>query len=489
MLTRWFNNLLLFVAVILSSGAFGSDVYASSKDERCFLQTQQCISGRIREYWEQQGGLPVFGYPLEAAKTEKRLSGDVVTQLFERHRIEYTPLKSRPYDVQLGRLGAEVYLSVNSDAPTVTSKSTHCLYFSVTKQSICGDILSEWKARGIEIDGKRGYSFEENLALNGYPISPLMSSTSENIETRVQWFERGRIESAGAESIDSVANVFRGLFGYAAVSRGLVGSEANATSTLLSSKVVTRASTAKGSTAKGNTAKGNTAKAEDLYFGGYVTKVVDGDTIHMEIDGDIYKIRMIGIDTPETKDPRKPVQCYGEEASNYARSLLEGKVAVIELDPSQGWTDKYGRILAYVWTETDDLYNWMAIYNGYAFEYTYSVPYAYQADFKGAQNHARQNSVGLWAADTCNGVTTSSTSSSTSPGEIYIPAPSSGSNSGQRDSNSASSPCFVGQVKGNANSGIYHVPGGSYYARTYANVECFDTEQQARNAGYRRSQR
>ena len=467
---NWFVKhiilLALFVLIIPQPGV----VSAVGANERCFIETQQCISGRIREYWERHGGIQVFGYPLERAKTEFRTTGTVISQLFERHRIEYTPAAKKPFDVQLGRLGAEVYARSTEESLPISPKSTHCMHFSVTGQSICGDILAEWKSRGIELDGKQGYSFDENLALNGYPITPLLSSTGAKIEKRVQWFERGRIESTGEEPVDRVAGVVRDSLGYSRVSRGLVGSEARVSITTASLKIQPKAS--------------NT-KSENLFFAGWVTKVVDGDTIHIEIDGDDYTIRMIGIDTPETKDPRKPVQCYGVEASNYAKSLLENKVAVIQLDPSQGWTDKYGRVLAYVWTETNDLYNWMAIYNGYAFEYTYSVPYAYQADFKGAQNYARENGIGLWSANTCGGVTSST---STNAPAIYIPAPNNGS-AGQRQSDAVSAPCLIGQVKGNANSGIYHVPGGAYYARTYANVECFDTEQQARNAGYRPSKR
>ena len=81
-----------------------------------------------------------------------------------------------------------------------------------------------------------------------------------------------------------------------------------------------------------------------------VTKVVDGDTIWVD-NGGRMKIRMIGLDTPETVDPRKPVQCFGREASAQAKTILGGQQVYLETDPSQDSVDKYGRTLAYVWTD------------------------------------------------------------------------------------------------------------------------------------------
>ena len=80
-----------------------------------------------------------------------------------------------------------------------------------------------------------------------------------------------------------------------------------------------------------------------------VLKVVDGDTIHVSANGQKLKIRMIGLDTPEVVDPRKPVQCFGREASAQAKTILGGQQVYLETDPSQDTIDKYGRTLAYVW--------------------------------------------------------------------------------------------------------------------------------------------
>ena len=114
-----------------------------------------------------------------------------------------------------------------------------------------------------------------------------------------------------------------------------------------------------------------------------VLKVVDGDTIHVSANGQKLKIRMIGLDTPETVDPRKPVQCFGLEASAQAKTILGGQSVYLETDPSQDTIDKYGRTLAYVWTASGRLFNLDMIADGYAFEYTYDLPYRYQAGLQG----------------------------------------------------------------------------------------------------------
>jgi len=139
-----------------------------------------------------------------------------------------------------------------------------------------------------------------------------------------------------------------------------------------------------------------------------VSSVVDGDTLKVNINGTIETLRLIGMDTPETVDPRKPVQCFGKEASNKAKELLSGKKVRLEIDQTQGELDKYGRRLAYIYSEDGLFYNKYMIEQGYAHEYTYNTPYKYQADFKAAQKTAQQNLRGLWSPDTCNGDTTSS---------------------------------------------------------------------------------
>lgn len=137
-----------------------------------------------------------------------------------------------------------------------------------------------------------------------------------------------------------------------------------------------------------------------------VVKVVDGDTLDVSIDGNVERLRLIGIDTPETVDPRKPVQCFGVEASNKSRETLLDKKVFIEGDSTQGERDKYDRLLRYVFLEDGTNFNLMMIKEGYAYEYTYNLPYKYQSEFKEAQKYAENNKVGLWAPNACEEKTT-----------------------------------------------------------------------------------
>lgn len=144
-----------------------------------------------------------------------------------------------------------------------------------------------------------------------------------------------------------------------------------------------------------------------------ISSVVDGDTIKVNINGAVVTFRLIGMDTPETLDPRKTVQCFGKEASNKAKEILVGKKVRIEKDATQGDVDKYGRQLAYIYREDGLFYNKYMIEQGYAHEYTYNIPYKYQTEFKAAQKSAQENQRGLWSPDTCNGDTASSAATST----------------------------------------------------------------------------
>jgi micrococcal nuclease len=129
--------------------------------------------------------------------------------------------------------------------------------------------------------------------------------------------------------------------------------------------------------------------SNDTYL---VTRVIDGDTI--EIEGG-KKVRYLGIDTPETVDPRKPVQCFGIEASNENKKLVLGKRVKLEKDISE--TDKYGRLLRYVYV--DDIFvNDYLVRNGYAYAVTFPPDVKYQQQFLEAQKEARENKRGLWSA-------------------------------------------------------------------------------------------
>ncbi len=132
-----------------------------------------------------------------------------------------------------------------------------------------------------------------------------------------------------------------------------------------------------------------------------VNKVVDGDTIVVEKVGEEEKVRMIGIDTPETVHPNKPVECFGLEASDKLRSLIEGKEVQLVTDATQDDVDRYGRLLRYVYLGNTDI-NFQMIKQGFAFEYTYRIPYTKQSKYKSAQLEAKEKNLGLWNPESCN---------------------------------------------------------------------------------------
>jgi len=124
-----------------------------------------------------------------------------------------------------------------------------------------------------------------------------------------------------------------------------------------------------------------------------VVRVIDGDTIEVDIAGTVYKVRYIGIDTSETIHPTRGEEPYGKEASAKNRELVDGKVVRLERDVSE--TDKYGRLLRYVWA--GDLFvNAELVRLGYAQVATYPPDVRYQDLFLQLQREAREAGRGLW---------------------------------------------------------------------------------------------
>jgi|GEM_PF-2162384 len=126
-----------------------------------------------------------------------------------------------------------------------------------------------------------------------------------------------------------------------------------------------------------------------------VTRIVDGDTLDVKINGKIERIRLIGINAPELS------KCFGLQASNKAKELLTGKNVLLESDESQGDKDKYGRLLRYVFFEDGTNFNKLMVSEGYAREYTYHLPYKYQQEFRQAQKKAMKAKKGLWGDNVC----------------------------------------------------------------------------------------
>jgi len=132
-----------------------------------------------------------------------------------------------------------------------------------------------------------------------------------------------------------------------------------------------------------------------------VMKIVDGDTFDVDLDGQIKRVRLIGINTPESVDPRKAVECFSLEAADKLRKFLSSGKVYLKADETQSERDIYGRLLRYAWNIDQVFVNEEMIKQGYAYEYTYKVPYQYQADFKLMQRYAQELKLGLWAEGAC----------------------------------------------------------------------------------------
>ncbi len=131
---------------------------------------------------------------------------------------------------------------------------------------------------------------------------------------------------------------------------------------------------------------------------GTVTSVVDGDTFKVEVDGTTETVRIIGIDTPETVHPSKPVQCFGKEASNALKEVLDGEEVMLEKNPAEE-RDKYGRLLRYVEIDGADIGASM-IEEGFAYSYK-QYPHPRLEEYNELEQEAREENRGLWG--NCNG--------------------------------------------------------------------------------------
>lgn len=141
------------------------------------------------------------------------------------------------------------------------------------------------------------------------------------------------------------------------------------------------------------TAADKVSKAQPGFY--YVTEFVDGDTLEIDMNGKREKVRMIGVDTPETHDPRKAVQCFGLAASNFTKSLIGSESIRLESDPINTNRDRYNRLLRYVYLPDNTLVNSEIIKQGYGFAYL-SFPFTKSEEFRLLQEEARDNNRGLW---------------------------------------------------------------------------------------------
>jgi hypothetical protein len=159
-----------------------------------FPETGFTLSGALLGFWHLNGALPIFGFPIDS----EREANGLVFQWFERNRLELHPENIAPYNILLGRLGAEVLAKNGIDwttQPKVSSAPQDCLYFQVTGHSLCGAFLAYWQTYGLVFESSNAKTFAESLALFGMPLSePSLETNSSGDKVLTQWFERARFE-------------------------------------------------------------------------------------------------------------------------------------------------------------------------------------------------------------------------------------------------------------------------------------------------------
>ena len=127
-----------------------------------------------------------------------------------------------------------------------------------------------------------------------------------------------------------------------------------------------------------------------------VVRVIDGDTVKIDDNGRLTNVRLIGVDTPETVHPNKPVEAYGKEASNFTKNLLQGESVYLRYDGQR--TDTFGRLLAYVYRAPDGLFvNLEIVRQGYGHVYT-QFPFKHIEVFRYYGNRARTAGKGLYGS-------------------------------------------------------------------------------------------
>lgn len=146
-----------------------------------------------------------------------------------------------------------------------------------------------------------------------------------------------------------------------------------------------------GPTGDGSHPDGATSAVPEALERDRVIRVVDGDTVVLERIG---KARLVGVDTPETVDPRRPVQAFGKEASAFTRALCEGRVVRVEFEAER--EDRYGRALVYLWLDDGTMVNRQIVETGHGFVFT-RYPFRHMESFREAARRARAERRGLYA--------------------------------------------------------------------------------------------
>jgi hypothetical protein len=171
----------------------------------CFKVTgiNNCVTGRFREFWERNGGLTVFGYPITPQRNEQSHDDGKLyeVQWFERARFELHPELPQPYDVLLGRIGDDLLLQQGTDwkaIPAEKGPKPGCRWFAETRHNVCDQLRGPrfktfWETHGVQGSGLGRY--QRSLALFGLPLTEARMETNFRGErVLTQWFERARLE-------------------------------------------------------------------------------------------------------------------------------------------------------------------------------------------------------------------------------------------------------------------------------------------------------
>lgn len=201
--TTFYHHLRLATLGILGLVACLTLPRVHAQEQRCFAETNQCIDGRFRQYWEQNGALAVFGYPISSARDERnRDTGQTYrTQWFERNRFEAHPENASPYDVLLGRLGEDRLIQSGRDwrqEGREAGPQDGCRWFAETGHNVCNQggslgFRQYWETHGL--NDTRLDTYGRSLALFGLPLTaPRLETNSSGDTVLTQWFERARFE-------------------------------------------------------------------------------------------------------------------------------------------------------------------------------------------------------------------------------------------------------------------------------------------------------
>jgi len=196
--------LLALVALLLIPAPRSAD--AGPKETLCFYKVPgiySCIDEQFVDFWVNNGGLQVFGYPISAPGNEYRQdqNNSFYTQWFERQRLELHPENNPPYDILLGLLGEDRLKDTGRSRDSFKRENSmpNCRYFSETGFNLCGGFWKEWRSKGLQFDKyPNKYSEAESLALRGFPISSVQTETviadGQDHSLSIQWMERARFE-------------------------------------------------------------------------------------------------------------------------------------------------------------------------------------------------------------------------------------------------------------------------------------------------------